>query len=126
MKRYWVFDHPDTANSYNNIAVVYVSQGDYSKALEWNFKALAIRENILGVEHPDTELSYYNIANTYYSQGDYSKALEWFLKSYKILLLKLGEAHPNTITCRDNMELAYNNTSYTEPFDQWLKRNSTT
>jgi tetratricopeptide (TPR) repeat protein len=35
--------HIDTASSYNNIALVYESKGDYAKALEFHQKSLEIR-----------------------------------------------------------------------------------
>ena len=39
-------EHPDTAGTYNNIAIMYKSQGQYDKALEYYGKALAIREKV--------------------------------------------------------------------------------
>jgi tetratricopeptide (TPR) repeat protein len=115
-------EHPDTAGSYNNIAVVYDHQGDYAKALEWHKKALGIKEKALGKEHPSTATGYNNIAWVYYHQGDYQKALDWFLKSYRAFLCKLGEKHPDTINTRKNMELTYRNSGFTEPFEVWLSR----
>jgi len=47
-------EHPDTATTYNNIAGVYSSQGDYPRALEWFQKALIILELRLGNQHPNT------------------------------------------------------------------------
>jgi tetratricopeptide (TPR) repeat protein len=43
--------HPDVASIYNNIGIVYYKQSDYSKALDYLSKALAIYENILGPDH---------------------------------------------------------------------------
>ena len=40
--------HVDTAQSYNNIASVYKSQGDYAKALEFYQKSLNIIIKVLG------------------------------------------------------------------------------
>ncbi len=56
-------EHPDTATTYNDIAFVYDSKGEYDKALEWFQKALIIRETILGKEHPDTANTYNNIVS---------------------------------------------------------------
>jgi tetratricopeptide (TPR) repeat protein len=69
-------EHPDTAETYNNIALVYSRQDDYPRALEWYYKALAIQEKALGKEHPRTTIIYNNIAEVYSRQGDYSRALE--------------------------------------------------
>ena len=41
-------EHPDTAETYNNVALVYYHQGDYEKAL-------SIREKVFGKEHVFTK-----------------------------------------------------------------------
>ncbi|MBR3460290.1 MAG: tetratricopeptide repeat protein, partial [Clostridia bacterium] len=74
-------EHPDTATSYNNIALVYAAKGEYDRALEYHEKALAIREKVLGKEHPDTATSYNNIALVYYAKGEYDRALEYHEKA---------------------------------------------
>ena len=55
-------EHPDTAATYNNRAVVFKAQGNYVMALEYYGKALAIRESVLGLKHPDTATTYNDIA----------------------------------------------------------------
>jgi tetratricopeptide (TPR) repeat protein len=47
-------DHPDTAQSLNNLAALYYSQGNYAKAEPILIRALAIREKVLGPNHPET------------------------------------------------------------------------
>jgi tetratricopeptide (TPR) repeat protein len=78
-------NHPNTAEAYNNIAVVYDEQGDYSQALEWCRKTLAISEKVLGSEHPATSKLYNDIGLAYSNQGDYPKALEWYQKALVII-----------------------------------------
>ncbi|MBR8839099.1 MAG: tetratricopeptide repeat protein [Stigonema ocellatum SAG 48.90 = DSM 106950] len=46
--------HPHVALSYNNLAVLYYSQGRYSEAEPLYIKALKIAERSLGVNHPNT------------------------------------------------------------------------
>jgi tetratricopeptide (TPR) repeat protein len=75
---------------------VYRAQGDYAKALEYNGKALAIRERVLGKEHPSTAKTYNNMALVYRDQGDYTKALEYYRKANAVFLSVLGEEHPYT------------------------------
>ena len=100
-------EHPDTATTYNNIALVYHAQGDYPKALEWYFKALAIFEKALGAEHPDTATTYNNIALVYKAQSDYPKALEWYYKALEIKEKVLGAEHPSTATTYNNIAGVY-------------------
>ena len=100
-------EHQDTATSYNNIAGVYFSQGDYPKALEWYQKASAIIEKVLGKKHPDTATTYNNIAGVYFSQGHYPKALGWYQKALAIRETELGKEHPDTATTYNNIASVY-------------------
>ena len=68
----------DVGALFNNMASVYEHQGDYEKALEYYWKALEIRERVLGTDHPDTAATYNNMASVFYAQGDYEKALEYY------------------------------------------------
>jgi tetratricopeptide (TPR) repeat protein len=47
-------DHPHTAQSLNNLALLYHSQGKYEQAEPLYQRALAIDEKALGAEHPTT------------------------------------------------------------------------
>ena len=46
-------DHPDVAQSLNNLAELYQAQGRYAEAEPLYKRALAIREKALGPDHPD-------------------------------------------------------------------------
>jgi tetratricopeptide (TPR) repeat protein len=48
-------EHPDTATTLNNLALLFKSQGDYDGARPLYERALAIYEKVLGAEHPDTK-----------------------------------------------------------------------
>jgi len=101
------FDHPDTASSYNNIALVYSRQGEYGKSLELYDKAMKICEKVLGLDHPDTASSYNNIAGVYYCQGEYAKALELYEKALVIREKVLGVGHPDTAISYNNIATVY-------------------
>ncbi len=47
-------EDPDVANSLNNLALLYNSQGRYSEAEPLYIEALAIAEKLLGANHPNT------------------------------------------------------------------------
>jgi tetratricopeptide (TPR) repeat protein len=55
-------DHPATANSLNNLALVLRDQGDLQGARTLHERALHIRETRLGAEHPDTQRSRRDVA----------------------------------------------------------------
>ena len=63
-------EHPDTATSLNNLAMLLQAQGDYAAARPLFERALAIREKALGPEHPDTATSLNNLAILLQAQGD--------------------------------------------------------
>jgi hypothetical protein len=46
-------EHPDVAQSLNNLAGLYQAQGQYAKAEPLHQRALAIREKVFGSEHPN-------------------------------------------------------------------------
>ena len=55
-------EHPHTAMSLNNLALLLRDQGDFAGARPLFERALAIREKALGPEHPDTATSLNNLA----------------------------------------------------------------
>ena len=65
-------DHPDTANSYNNLATNLHDQGKYAQAQPLFEKALEIRRRLLTDDHPDTAVSYNNLAVNLNAQGKYA------------------------------------------------------
>ncbi|MCL2362029.1 MAG: tetratricopeptide repeat protein [Defluviitaleaceae bacterium] len=100
--------YEDDANiAIADIAMIFESQGDYPKALEWYFKALAIYEKSLGTEHLSIAITYNNIALVYKNQGDYPKALEWYFKALAIKEKNLGTEHPNTAATYNNIAGVY-------------------
>ena len=87
-------DHPDVADTYNNMAVVYRNQGKYEEALAMHEKALSIYLKKLGDDHPDVADTYNNMAGVYDKQGKYEEALAMYEKALSIRLKKLGDDHP--------------------------------
>ena len=80
---------------------------DYPQALEYNLKALSIREKVLGDAHPDTALSYNNIGEVYRKQGNYDLALKYYMKALSICEKVLGNAHPDTAISYNNIGAVY-------------------
>ncbi|MDL2321416.1 tetratricopeptide repeat protein [Desulfosarcina sp. OttesenSCG-928-B08] len=100
-------DHPDTATSYNNVAMMYEKMGEYGKALEGCEKALAIRKKTPGPDHLDTATFYNNVAGVYYRKGEYDRALGEFEKALAIQEKLLGQNHPHTAQTYHNIALVY-------------------
>jgi len=71
-----------TAKSHNNLGVFNRLKGNYPLALDHNFKALKIREELKDKKGISASLG--NIGIVYWRQGDYPKALEYYFKALKI------------------------------------------
>ena len=100
-------EHPSTALSYHNFAIMCLDLGAYEKALEYFEKALAVRKKVLGIEHPDTAETYGEIGNVYNGQGNYRKALEFNEKALAIKEKVLGAEHLETTSTYINLALVY-------------------
>ncbi len=64
-------EHPDVAQSLNNLAELYEKQGLYRAAEPFLKRALTIQEKALGPEHPDVAESLNNLAALHQDKGDY-------------------------------------------------------
>ncbi len=100
-------DHPYTAASLNNLALLYRSQGRYPEAEPLYQRALAIREQALGPDHPDTAQSLNNLAVLYESQGRYTEAESLYQHALAITEQALGPDHPLTALSLNNLALLY-------------------
>ena len=100
-------EHEVVAGLISALAVISYEQEEYAQALEWNEKALIIREKVLGLDHPHTATTYNNKAVAYNKQGDYTKALEWFKKALAIREKVLGAVHPHTAATYNDIALVY-------------------
>ncbi len=99
--------HPDTANSLNNLAELYRTIGQYERAVPLYESALEICRSELGDRHPDTAASLNNLALLYESMGQYERALPLFESALEIFRSKLGDRHPATANSLNNLALLY-------------------
>lgn len=61
--------HPATASSLNNLAMLYERQGKYEQAAPLYMRALAICEYILGPNHPNTQKARANYTTLLQAMG---------------------------------------------------------
>jgi tetratricopeptide (TPR) repeat protein len=99
-------DHPDTASSYNGVALNLNAQGQYAAAQPLFEKALEIFRRLLTDDHPDTASSYNDVAYNLGEQGKYAAAQPLYETALAIFRRLLTDDHPLTATCYNN--LAYN------------------
>ncbi len=100
-------EHPNLATSYNNLALTYRTLGEHQKSLEYNQKALSIREKVLPPLHPDLAISYNNLTGTYYALGDFQKCIEYLEKALSIFEKVLPPEHPDLAMSYNNLALMY-------------------
>jgi CHAT domain-containing protein/tetratricopeptide (TPR) repeat protein len=115
-------DHPDTATSLNNLALLYDNQGLYSQAEALYQRALAIREKALGPDHPETATSLNNLALLYHSQGLYSQAKPLLQRALAMTEKALGPAHLDTSISLSNLALLYHNQGLYSQAEPLLQR----
>lgn len=87
-------NHSHMACAYNNSAIIYYNQKEYSKALKFYEKSLANEEKCLSSDHPTIGAFHMNIGSVYYSLEHYDVAVEHYNQSLKIQLKALPPEHP--------------------------------
>jgi len=97
----------ENAGLYHFLGRGFYELGDYSQALKWHNKALAIREKILDKEHLDTATTYHSIGATYGKQGNHDRASEYKEKAKVIREKVLGKMHPDTAATYNNIAENY-------------------
>ena len=102
-------EHPDVAQSLNNLAMLYVEQRGYSDAEPLYKRSLAIYEAKLGKDHPDVASTLNNLANVYELQGKYADAEAFYQRSLAIREKVHGPDHPAVAVSLNNLALLYDN-----------------
>ena len=100
-------DHPDVANSLNNLAIGYGEQGKYADAEGLFKRALAIREKTLGADHPELASTLASLAVVYGKQGKYADAEGLFKRALAIKEKALGQDHPEVANSLIGLAIMY-------------------
>jgi serine phosphatase RsbU (regulator of sigma subunit) len=106
------------AAALSNVAFLANLEGDVPKAIEFNSRALKIREQLK--DQKGIAISLNNIAGIYNFQGEYEKALEYFKRSLEIRK-ELGD-NIGLLKCLNNITLIYINTSSLAKADEYAKQ----
>lgn len=97
------------AQAYNNVGTTSGALGDHRTELEYQQKALKIREKVLPAGHPDLATSYNNVGSAYGSLGDHRTALEYQQKTLKLWEKTLTADHPDLAMSYNNVGTTYIN-----------------
>lgn len=96
-------EHPDVADSLNNLAVLYAVQGLYGKAEPLYERALEIWQKAFGESHIRVAYALDNLASLYLDQGLYGKAEPLYERALVIRKQVLGEGHPDVADSLRNL-----------------------
>lgn len=108
LARYHLGVHHDMfAISLNNLAMSYVSTGEYAQAESFIQQAIAIWKATSGEAHPNVASGLNNLAELYREQGDYVKAELLYQQSLAIRQTALGPSHVDTATSIHNLAEVY-------------------
>ncbi|MCH8317304.1 MAG: tetratricopeptide repeat protein [Bacteroidetes bacterium] len=107
---------------YDNLRLVYRSNGDYYKAFGYSKKVLSIRSKILDRHHPDIAKCYDDIAEYYWRQGDYETALEYLQQSLLIAIKNLGQNDLRVAETYNNLGIILWNKGDNDKALDYLKR----
>lgn len=99
-------DHPDLARAYNNVGNSYYAMANYEIALEYQQKALTIREQTL-LNHPDLAVSYNSVGSTLGAMGDYEQAKYHVSKALAIRQNTLAPDHPLLALSYKNLGMVF-------------------
>lgn len=103
-------NHPDVAESLNNLGMLYVEHDNYEEAEEFLQKALEIRKSNYGKKHSKFAESLNNLAYFYGKRHSYSKSRKWYadtnpddyneaerlyLETLSLYQHLFGKEHPN-------------------------------
>jgi tetratricopeptide (TPR) repeat protein len=89
-------DQPNYAASLDNLGQLAHDEGDLATAERCFTRALAIREETLGLLNPQTAVTLTNLGSLRLERGEFEAALDYFVRSLKARQRTLGEAHPST------------------------------
>ena len=100
-------EHPDFAESLNNLALLYRYQGKYREAEPLYLQALELKRRLLGEEHSDVALILNNLTVLYEFQGKYSEAESLCLQAWELWRRLLGEEHTRVALSLNNLAVIY-------------------
>ncbi|MDQ5844703.1 MAG: tetratricopeptide repeat protein, partial [Acidobacteriota bacterium] len=103
--------HPNVAESLNNLGHLHSINGDYVAAESLLQRAIVIYEKALGPEHLDIANSLLNLAEVYKSRGDTARAEPLLVRAVAIREKALGADHPDVAQVLNNLADLY-----------WIKR----
>jgi CHAT domain-containing protein len=83
-ERVWGKEHPDIAQTFNNLGLLYVTMEKYDQAEINHRKSLEMRKKLLGEEHPHVAMCLRDLARLYATTGRHNESHQLFCKAISI------------------------------------------
>jgi tetratricopeptide (TPR) repeat protein len=96
-------DHPDVANSLNNVALILSTLGKYGRARDLHEQALAMRRRLYGGDHLHVASSCMNLAIDLRRLGENQRARELDEQALAMFQRLYPEDHPYVVGCMSNL-----------------------
>ncbi len=91
------------ARALNIMGILYERLGRYQESVDYEGRALAIREQALGADHPFVAYSFNNLGIVAMREGKYDLAIEHLNRAVAIRERALGPQHPDVAVTLNNM-----------------------
>ncbi len=100
-------EHPDIADTLNELGLVLKTKGDFAGALPLYQRALTIDERVFGPEHSKTATTLNNLALLFKDQGDLARARPLFERALAIRETVNGGGSADTALSLSNLALVF-------------------
>ncbi|MBZ5638111.1 MAG: serine/threonine-protein kinase [Acidobacteriia bacterium] len=117
-------NHPDVAESLNNLASLHWFEGKYAEAESLYKRSLEIWEKTLGPDHPDVAKSLNNLALVYWNEGKYAEAVPLAKRSLDIWEKALGPEHPDVARSLNGLASIYSSQGQKEKAEPLFQRSA--
>jgi tetratricopeptide (TPR) repeat protein len=99
--------HPNTAIIVNELGMMYLINGETTRAEQAGLRALKIREQVLGEADPATIQSINNMAHLYQVSDEFPKAINMYKRVIRIQEQTFGPDHINDIDSYQDLAKVY-------------------
>jgi len=106
------------ANALNNMGLIFMNQGDISKALDYYYQCLTIMEE--NSDKPGTVLCLNNIGGIYRNQADNIQALDYYFRALK-LAREIGDKDGTAFSLGNIGVIYLNQKRYDQALSSYLK-----
>jgi CHAT domain-containing protein/Flp pilus assembly protein TadD len=100
-------EHPNYAETLNDLALLYDLMGDYARAESLYLQSKEIWKKVVGEKHPSYATTLNNLAVLFKSKGDFQQAELLYLQCKEIWKEATGEEHRDYATSLNNLALLY-------------------